>query len=396
MKYGIAALAGLALLAVSACGSGEASMTEGQLMEGPAQTASGFLTFADLDGWADDDQAAALAAFRRSCARILALGKTEPLDPKATDATLYGTAGDWHAACSAAAHVGPGKGAARRYFETWFAPVRFADGADERSLFTGYFEPVMKGSLGRHGPYQTPILSLPPAYAAARAAGRALPTRSEIETALADGTLDADRLALVWLADPVDAFFLHVQGSGRVQLEDGSLLRLAFSAKNNRPYTSIGKLLIERGAIPRDEVSMQTIRAWLEAHPDEVKPLLSRNDSYIFFKRLDGVGPEVGPPGAEQVSLTPGRSLAVDRSFHPLGALLWLDSRYPAPGAGPQPLRRLMVAQDTGTAIRGEQRGDVFWGASPEAAEIAGRMKESGELIAILPKPLASAALAAR
>jgi len=201
-----------------------------------------------------------------------------------------------------------------------------------------------------------------------------------------------------WYGWPIRSmpFFLHVQGSGRVELEDGSLLRLAFSAKNNRPYSSIGKLLIERGAIPRDEVSMQTIRAWLEAHPAEVKPLLSRNDSYIFFKRLDGVGPEVGPPGAEQVSLTPGRSLAVDRSFHPLGSLLWLDSRYPAPGAGLQPLRRLMVAQDTGTAIRGEQRGDVFWGASSEAAEIAGRMKEPGELIAILPKPLASAALAAR
>lgn len=389
MRYAIAALAGLALLAVSGCSSGEAGMSE-------TQAGVAGLSFADLDGWQADDQSAALAAFRRSCSRILALDAAAPLDSKAEGITLYGTAGDWHEACSAAIEVPPGKIAARRYFETWFAPVRLG-GADARPLFTGYFEPEMRGSLHRHGPYQTPIISLPPEFAVARAAGEALPTRSTIEAELADGRLDAGRLALVWLADPVDAFFLHVQGSGRVRLEDGSLVRLAFSAKNNWPYTSLGKLLIERGAIPRDEVSMQTIRAWLEAHPADVKPLLSRNDSYIFFKRLDGVGLDVGPPGAEKVSLTPGRSLAVDRSFHPLGSLLWLDSRYPAAdGSGLHPLQRLMVAQDTGTAIRGQQRGDVFWGASPEAAEIAGRMKEPGELIAILPKPLASAALAAR
>jgi len=203
------------------------------------------------------------------------------------------------------------------------------------------------------------------------------------------GELDADRLALVWLADPVDAFFLHVQGSGRVRLEDGDIERLAFAAKNERPYTSIGKVLIDRGAIAREEVSMQTIRAWLGAHPDEIRGILSRNESYIFFQVLNA-DPSLGPPGAEKVPLTPGRSLAVDRSLHPLGSLLWLDSSFPLPdGTGRAPLKRLMVAQDTGTAIRGLQRGDVFWGSGRDAAEIAGRMKEPGALIALIPRGIA-------
>ena len=234
----------------------------------------------------------------------------------------------------------------------------------------------MKGSLHRGDPYQTPILSFPPVFAAAKAAGERLPTRGQIEDMIADGRLDARRLAVVWLADPVDAFFLHVQGSGRVAWRMAGPMRLAFAAKNERDYTSIGKLLIEDGAIPRDEVSMQTIRAWLAAHPDAVRPLLRRNDSYIFFRSLQA-DPALGPPGAERVNLTPGRSLAVDRGHHPLGALFWLDTTAPVPHAeGSTAFRHLMVAQDTGTAIRGLQRGDVFWGAGPDAAEIAGRMKQ--------------------
>lgn len=347
------------------------------------------LSFAELDGWLADDQSAALAAFRRSCARILRLDDDAPLDGKGADAAFYGRVGDWRPACAAAADVAAGADAARTYFERWFAPVRFGGENRPAPLFTGYFEPEMKGALSEGGLYRTPVLGLPPAFAEARAAGETLPARAAIEDMLRTGALDRAN-ALVWLADPVDAFFLHVQGSGRVRLPDGRLLRLAFAAKNDRPYTSIGKLLIERGAIPREEVSMQTIRAWLAAHPADIEPLLRRNESYIFFKVLDGVDAETGPPGAEQVNLTPGRSLAVDRRFHPLGGLLWLDTRAPEPhGPGTVVLRRLMVAQDTGTAIRGLQRADVFWGAGPQAAEIAGRMKEPGELIALIPKDIA-------
>jgi membrane-bound lytic murein transglycosylase A len=374
----------LGFLLLSGCGAASGSGFESR--ESETQTRSG-LSFADLDGWANDDQSASLQAFRRSCTRILALDDATPLDPK-TDAAIYGTAGNWRAACAAAAHVAPGASAARAYFERWFAPVRLDASS---SLFTGYYEPEMAGALSRGGRYQTPVLAMPPALAAMRASGKPLPTRAEIEDMIASGRLDAKGSALVWLADPVDAFFLHVQGSGRVRLEDGRVMRLAFAAKNERPYTSIGKILIERGAIPKDEVSMQTIRAWLATHPSEIAPLLRKNASYIFFKRLeDGMDPELGPPGAEKVNLTPGRSLAVDRSHHPLGSLYWLDTTVPvAHREGIAPLKRLMVAQDTGTAIRGLQRGDVFWGYGADAAEIAGRMKQQGELIALLPRALA-------
>lgn len=376
---GVAAVVGL-----MGCASPSHAADPGERdMVGPKET----LSFKNLVGWSDDSQTLALGAFQRSCGRILKLNASASLDTKNTN-SFYGRAGDWAEACRAAFHVAPGNDAARIFFEAYFAPVRFSDASNE-GLFTGYYEPEMEGALRRGGRYQTPVLSYPPSYAADRAAGRTLPTRSEIEDALASGRLDGEQYALVWLADPVDAFFLHVQGSGRVRLEDGQVMRLAFAAKNQRDYTSIGKLLIERGAIPRDEVSMQTIRAWLAANPNDVQPILRQNDSYIFFKNL-AANPLLGPPGAEGVNLTPMHSLAVDRSVHPLGSLFWLDTTAPIPHqAGSAPFRHLMVAQDTGTAIRGVQRGDIFWGPGQDAAEVAGRMKQPGQLIALLPRPIA-------
>ncbi|MDO8290768.1 MAG: MltA domain-containing protein [Parvibaculum sp.] len=351
-------------------------------MVGPKET----LSFNELEGWSDDSQTLALGAFKRSCARILKLNPDAPLDKK-NDNALYGRAGDWFEACRAVGSVSSNDGAARDYFETYFVPVRFS--ADEAGLFTGYYEPEMEGSLSRKGKFKTPILSFPADFSSAQASGRTLPTRAEIEDDIKSGEIDADRSAVVWLADPVDAFFLHVQGSGRVSLDNGETLRVGFAAKNQRPYTSIGKLLIEKGAIPRDEVSMQTIRAWLAAHPAEVEPLLLQNDSYIFFKVIQA-DDHLGPPGAEGVSLTPQRSLAVDRSIHPTGSLFWLETTSPVPHSeGVEPFRHLVVAQDTGTAIRGVQRGDVFWGPGRDAAEIAGRMKQPGRLIALLPRALA-------
>jgi len=384
IPFAVSLLLALAIVFGGGLKDADAGTSGSILMVGPGT----LLDFNSLTGWTGGGQALSLAAFQRSCTRILKLDAGDPLDRKSVE-SAYGRAGDWFEACRAAFHVAGGDDAARIYFEAYFVPVTIPANGSE-GLFTGYYEPEMKGSLTRRGPYQTPILSFPPSFAADRAAGRPIPTRSEIEDMIANGSLDANRLALVWLANPVDAFFLHVQGSGRVTLDDGRTMRLAFAAKNQRPYTSIGKVLIERGEIPRDEVSMQTIRAWLEAHPDQEAALFRKNDSYIFFKKLN-TEVSAGPPGAEGVSLTPQRSLAVDRSAHPLGTLLWLETSAPVPHQNATtPFRHLMVAQDTGTAIVGVQRGDVFWGPGRDAAEIAGRMKQSGRLVALIPRSLAA------
>ncbi|MDP2125160.1 MAG: MltA domain-containing protein [Parvibaculum sp.] len=347
-----------------------------------ARAESSAMRFADLPGWADDDHAAALAAFSRSCTRIARLDAAAPLDAKTGTSSIYGRAADWQPACAAALQpIAPGS--ARGFFEHWFQPVRLPAA---RGLFTGYYEPEMRGALTRHGPYQTPVLAPPPGFAM-RAGGAGFPTRGEIE----DGALDHGSLALVWLESPVDAFFLHVQGSGRVRLENGETVRLAFAAKSGHEYTSIGKVLIDRGAIPREDVSMQTIRAWIDANPVEGRNVMRQNDSYIFFRILRNVDPELGPPGAEQVNLTPRRSLAIDRDHHPLGALFWLTTRHPSPdGRSEIPFAHLVVAQDTGSAIKGVQRGDIFFGTGAEAGEIAGLMKAEGLLVALLPKSIAA------
>lgn len=366
-------LPALFVLAVLSCAPGAT------VMDARANVAA--TGFADLPGWAADDHAAALATFARSCIRIAGLDAAAPLDGKTGTASIYGVAGDWQPACAAARQpIAPGS--ARGFFEHWFQPVQLPA---EKGLFTGYYEPEMRGALTRHGPYQTPVLAPPPGFKM-RAGGAGFPTRGQIE----DGALDRDALALVWLESPVDAFFLHVEGSGRVRLENGETVRLAFAAKSGHEYTSIGKVLIDRGAIAREEVSMQTIRAWLEANPAEGRDVMRQNESYIFFRILRNVDPDLGPPGAEQINLTPRRSLAIDREHHPLGALLWLTTRHPTPdGRGEVPFAHLMVAQDTGSAIRGRQRGDIFFGTGAEAGAIAGLMKAEGRLVALLPKSIA-------
>lgn len=373
MRHGAALLFGVAAFLVG-CG-GAAMKAEAA---GPQR-----ISYADLDGWNTDDQSAALGAFKRSCARILKLSPSAPLDTKGGD-NLYGKAGDWQPACEAAMQVGDGAASAnaRGFFQHWFVPVRLPA---EKGLLTGYYEPEMKGALTRHGVYQTPVLAPPAGFRMTEGGGN-FPTRAEIES----GALDANELAIAWLESPIDAFFLHVQGSGRAKLETGEIVRLNFAAKTGHPYTSIGKILVERGEMPLEKVSMQTIRAWMERQPDKGRALTHENDSYIFFRILRNIDPELGPPGAEGTNLTPGRSLAVDRSHHPLGTLLWLTTEHPTvDGSGAVPVARLMVAQDTGSAIKGRQRGDIFFGSGAEAGEIAGRMKAEGELVALVPKSIA-------
>jgi membrane-bound lytic murein transglycosylase A len=344
--------------------------------------------FADLPDWQQDDAAPALAALRRSCAPLL-LSKQPASAPLGNG--VAGTIGDWQPICAvvASTEADVGAAAARTFFETWFRPWRAGNNGESEGLFTGYYEPELRGARSAGGTYTTPLLHRPsdlvmvelglfrPAWRGERIAGRVVEgrlkpyeSRAEIEK----GALDRQHLGFLWVDDPVDVFFLQIQGSGRIRLEDGTLLRVGYDGQNGHPYVPIGRLLVERSALPKDGVSMQAIRAWIKAHPDEGKALMDENPSYVFFREMKGEG----PVGAQGVVLTAGRSLAVDREFVPLGVPIYLD-------AGDD-LRRLVIAQDTGGAIRGPVRGDLFWGAGAEAEARAGTMKARGRYYLLLPK----------
>jgi membrane-bound lytic murein transglycosylase A len=352
--------------------------------------------YGNLAGWGADSVGTALAALRRSCDAFAKQAADAPIGPGG----LAGTAGDWRAPCAASAAIDPADdAAARRFFESEFRPFKLANNDDSTGLFTGYYEAELRGSRSREGPFTTPLLKRPadlvmvelglfrPAWRGERIAGRVeagqlkpYASRAEIER----GALAQRNLELFWVDDPVDAFFLQIQGSGRIRLPDGSTARIGYDGQNGRAYVPIGRLLADRGELPRDTVSMQTIRGWLAAHPDKAAALMDENPSYVFFREMAGDG----PLGAQGVVLTAGRSLAVDRAFLPLGVPLWLDLEDAAEGNGR--LRRLVVAQDTGGAIRGPVRGDVFWGFGPEAAERAGMMKDRGTYYLLLPREVAA------
>jgi membrane-bound lytic murein transglycosylase A len=297
------------------------------------------------------------------------------------------------AAATAAASSDPG--AARRFFETWFAPYLVTDNGNSEGVFTGYYEAELRGAWTRKGPYQVPVYRPPndlitvelglfrDEWKGQRLTGRQVdgrlvpyPTRAEIDA----GALAGKGSELLWVDDAVDSFFLHVQGSGRVVMENGQVVRLGFAGRNGHSYVAIGRELMRREAIPREQMSMQAIRAWLKANPDEASEVMALNPSFIFFRVIDGEG----PIGAEGVPLTPGRSLAVDPTFVPLGLPIWLDTTDPLNPE--QPLRRLVVAQDTGSAIKGPVRGDLFWGFGETAAAKAGAMKQRGRYFILLPR----------
>jgi membrane-bound lytic murein transglycosylase A len=351
--------------------------------------------FADLPGWGADDAAQALSALARSCARLDGLPPDRPLDP---DLRSAGTVAQWRAICAA---LPAGAGAARAYFERWFQPYRAAGNDGAQGLFTGYYEPELKGSRQPGGRFTVPLYGVPadlvqidlgqfaPDLKGRSIAGRVehgrlrpYPDRARIEAA----HLKDKGLEILWLDDPVDAFFLQVQGSGRVVLPDGGAVRVGFAGHNGHGYVPIGRLLIEGGKVPRENMSMQAIRDWLRANPAEAQELMRRNPRYVFFRELASADTPDGPIGAHGVALTPGRSLAVDRRFVPLGVPLWLDTTDP----DGRPLRRLMVAQDVGGAIQGPVRGDIFFGAGEAALEQAGRMRSPGAYYLLLPRSAAN------
>jgi membrane-bound lytic murein transglycosylase A len=332
--------------------------------------------FADLQGWADDDHAAAFRALLRSCA-------ADPASPHAADALALG--------------AGVDSNAARGFFEERFVPHLIAESGSP-GFVTGYYEPEIEGSYVRGGPFQVPVyrrpkdlITLAPETERARFDGRItglretagqVPyyTRAEIW----DGALSGRGLELLYLKDMVELFYMQVQGSGRVHLKEGGAVRLGYAGKNGYPYTSIGRLLIERGAIAPDAMSMAAVKAWLRADEARGQALMEENRSYVFFRELDADEGRDGPRGAQGVALTPGRSLAVDTAYHRLGLPVFVTAAELATGG--QPFRRLMIAQDVGSAIRGPERGDIFWGTGEGAGVIAGSTRHAARFCILLPK----------
>jgi len=372
------------------------------------------LSFDALAGWGEDDPTPAFAAFLRSCDQV---NKAPPenlmgrsIRPAAVQ-TLYGHVSDWQEVCAVAALVdGARAPSVRSYFESFFIPVRIDTQAERDGLLTGYYEPQLHGSRTPSARYHVALRRRPAdlitvdlgqfrtALRGERLSGKVVDHRlvPYAPRAVLDAAA-APRDAVVWVDDPVDAFFLHIQGGGRVVLDDGAVMRVGYAASNGRPYTAIGKILIQRGAVSKADMSMQAIRAWLEAHPQEAGGLLNANASYVFFRELKLTDPALGPPGAQGALLTPGRSVAVDRRFHALGAPVWVEGTAPLPfgedGSRTEaPFQRLMVMQDTGGAIRGVMRADIFWGFGAAAESVAGRMKHRGRLTVLIPKHLAARA----
>jgi membrane-bound lytic murein transglycosylase A len=321
--------------------------------------------FADISGWSDDTAGAAIPALLKSCDRIGRLTPEAALDA----AKLMGRAGDWRRPCDAARRVKAADAAsARRFFESEFRAFRAHDAGGGAGFATGYYEAELRGARKPDARYRFPIYRKP--------AGAVAHDRAAIEA----GALAGKGLEILWVDDARDAFFLHVQGSGRVAMNDGTVVRLGFAGRNGHPYTAIGRVLVERGIMSREDVTMKTIRDWIAAHPEDGAALMRENRSYIFFRELTGEG----PLGAEGVALTPERSVAVDPAHLPFGLPLFLATRDPLDPT--RPLRRLVVAQDQGSAIKGPLRIDLFFGAGPEAEARAGALKHPAELFVLRPR----------
>lgn len=338
-------------------------------------------SFENLPGWQQDDLRQAWPALLVSCEVLV----KRP---------------DWKEACSIAQSVnGSDEKAVRLFFESFFTPYQVAnvDGTDQ-GLVTGYYEPLLRGARKRGGPYQTPLHRVPddllsidmgglyPDLKNMRLRGKVVgrkvmpyPSRAEMEQANSLAGLE-----LLWVDDPIEAFFLQVQGSGRVQLVDtNETVRIAYADQNGHPYKSIGRYLVDKGELTLAQASAQSIKAWVAANPARQQELLNANPSYVFFKEEKLGDPRKGPNGAMGLPLTARRSIAIDPQFIPLGAPVFLATTYPN---SPRMLQQLMVAQDTGGAIRGAVRADFFWGFSAEAADLAGKMKQSGKMWVLWPK----------
>lgn len=368
---------------------------------------------ADLPGWTQDSVIQALPALRRSCTRFASLAPETVVGR----GVIARPAREWQTACNDIIQMQDSDAALRAALARDFTFYRVATAsrengtqgaANDRGMFTGYYEADLNGSLTRGGSYQVPIYARPrnmvtvnvrdflpqganvPSSVPPNLVGRLVPqganaqlkpyfTRAEIDSA---GAIAEDADVLMWADDPVAVHILHIQGSGRVTLPDGQVVRIGFDGHNGRAFKGIGSILLEAGQVKPGGASMVDIREWLKLHPSEATEYMNKNNRYIFFRRLSPTEAEDGPIGALGVSLVALRSMAVDPRYVPLGAPVWLDTHDP----DGLPLQRLMVAQDVGAAITGAIRGDIFWGHGDEAFSKAGRMKSSGGYYVFVPR----------
>ncbi len=339
-------------------------------------------SFADLPGWPAASLAPATEAFRRTCERFSLRAVDVPVGRSAPWA---GTVGEWLPAC-AALDVVRDDASARRFFETLFVPIEIED-PEGKPRFTGYFEPVYAARRAPVPPFTEPILALPadfvsngeaPLQRLTDGTTRPYPPRADIMAAPGEA---------IAFAHPADVFFLQVQGSGRLVFEDGSTIRAAYAAHNGQPFRSVVNWLISTGKITRAEGSMQGIRAWMDrASSEEVREAMNINPRFVFFAARPEGDPALGPPGAHNVPLTPLGSMAVDPQYHALGVPMFVTTR--APGLGGD-WSGLVIAQDTGGAIKGPVRGDLYFGTGADAGERAGTMNAPGRLWVLLPRAVA-------
>ena len=347
------------------------------------------LAFDTLSGWRDDDQAMAFEAYLKSCRAILNGSKAQR---KARP--VFGGLYDVCERATALAAGGPVDTlAARKFFEDNFKPVRikppertygYYTGAD--GFYTGYYEPEVIGSRVKTDEYSVPIYGVPASVAGKKSRHFVQYDRVDIEK----GALAGKGLEICWIKNPVDLFFAQIQGSTRVKLADGELMRLNYIASNGKPYTPVGRLLIDRGVFTPEEMSMDKIREFMEANPEEGKALREKNRSFVFFSKTK-LQAHDECLGAQGIALTPGRSIAVDPSIHVYGTPIWIDAKLPLKGAAPEDtFQRLVVAQDTGSAIRGPARADIYFGHGPDIPSIAGRIKQFGQFVMLMPRALAA------
>jgi membrane-bound lytic murein transglycosylase A len=337
------------------------------------------VSFADLADWKDDDQKAAFDTFLKSCGAILngtrAMRAARP---------FYGAL---FKVCERAVSAGNlDRDRARAFFEDNFKPMRVIPGGQTQGFFTGYYETEVDGSRFPSDEYSIPVYAAP----AETVRKRQSKVFADLDrTRIEDGALAGKSLEICYVKSPIDAFFAQIQGSTRVKLDSGKLLRLNYVASNGMPYTPVGKFLVDRGIVSKEEMSMDKIREFMEANPEEGKALRQKNRSFVFFRETP-LGAHDECIGAQGVPLTPGRSLAVDKKIHIYGTPIWIDAEFPIESEKPETkFRRLLVAQDTGSAIVGPARADIYFGHGEEISHIAGRIKQNGQFVMLVPQSIA-------